>query len=735
MNDLPSPPTATPRPPLGSVLERLRAKREAALPTRIPHLPRATGSFPLSFGQQRLWLVDQLQGGTAAYNVVSAVRLAGPLDVAALRAAFTAVVDRHEILRTTFRVEGETPVQVVAPPDGKPLPLPLADLTALANPAAEMASVAQEVAGRPFALDRGPLLRILLLCLRPGEHVLVVVLHHIVSDGWSVGVLLRETAALYGAFAAEEPAGLAELPVQYADFAVWQRRELAGEVLEQQLAHWRAELGSEHPVLQLPADRPRPPVLSLRGAQHPLALSRELTAALEALGRSEGVTLFVLLLAGYQVLLHRLSHQHDIRVGTAIANRKRREVQDLIGFFANTLVMRVEIPGDVGFRALLRQVHEAAMGAYAHQDLPFERLVEELQPERHLSHAPLFQAAFAYQNVPLPAWRIAELAFSLLELDSGAAMFDLMLDLQETPAGLKGWFQYSTDLFDGATVARFAAGLEALLTGIVAAPGSRLSALPLLSPAERHQLVEWSGATRVYPGHGTLAERVAAQAARTPGALAVAAGEVRLTYRELDLKANQAAWRLRALGVGPGSRVGLCLERSPDLVVALLAVLKAGAAYVPIDPGYPAERVRFMLENARVAALVTSAGLLERLPAEGIPTLCLDRDRELLARLGTAEPPAAAGIGDLLYIIYTSGSTGRPKGTGIFQNAFSNLVDWYVDEFSFGPEDRILLISSFSFDLTQKNYFAPLVVGGELHLAAPEYDPAALVATLARERV
>ncbi|MGZ3461025.1 MAG: condensation domain-containing protein, partial [Archangium sp.] len=550
---------------------------------RIQPVPR-TEALPLSFSQQRLWFLDQLEPGSATYNIPAVVRMEGVLDVAALERSFNTLVRRHESLRTTFRAEESGPVQVIAPE--LTVALPVMDLTHLPESARhpEMLRLAREEASRPFDLTRGPLLRTTLLRLGEREHVLLLDMHHVVSDGWSLGVLIREMAALYEAFTSGREAVLPELPIQYADYAAWQRGWLQGEVLEAQLAFWRQQLTGAPESLELPTDRPRPAVQSFRGAQQPVSLPRELSEALKALAQREGVTPFMALLAAWQVLLSRYSGQDDISVGSPIAGRTRGETEGLIGFFVNTLVLRTKLEGDPTFRELLGQVRETTLGAYAHQDVPFEKLVDALQPQRSLGRTPLFQVMFILQNAPIPELALPGLALQPVPVENQTSRFDLTLTLEETKEGFRGTLDYSTDLFDAATVARLAGHLRRLLEGIVADPRQRVSALPLLSDSERYQLTEgWNATAFEYPRESCIHDVFAQQAAQRPDAIALESSDQRLTYRQLDERANQWAHLLQRHGVGPDSRVALCLERSVELIVSLLGILKAGGCYVPLD--------------------------------------------------------------------------------------------------------------------------------------------------------
>ncbi|MFL6234239.1 MAG: condensation domain-containing protein, partial [Thermoanaerobaculia bacterium] len=575
--------------------------------------PRQPGEpLPLSFAQERLWFLDQLQPGSPAYNMPIAVRLRGRLDTVALRRSLQTVVDRHETLRTVFTVRGGRPVQIIA--SELPLAIPLVDLQGLPGPAREreIRGLAEAERLRSFDLARGPLARATLLrsMTESGgeEHVLLLTLHHVVADGWSMGVLIGEIAALYPAFLRGEPSPLPVLPLQYADFAVWQREWLQGEVLEAELAYWRERLAG-HTVLQLPTDRPRPAVQRLRGANEPLAVPGEKVRAFLDLGRRQGATAYMTLLAGFQALLHRYSGQDDILVGATVTGRDRRELEPLIGFFVNTVVMRAGLSGGPAFRELLAQVRETSLGALRHQGLPFEKLVEELQPERDLSRSPLFQVVFQlHEGISSASTReLPGLELSLVEASGQTAKFDFVLNLRETASGgLAGAWSYNTDLFDRATLSRLSRHLEGLIAGAAADPGCRVPDLPLLTEAERHQLgLEWNDGTAELLAGPCLHEIFAARAVRAPEAVAVTCEGSSLSYGELDRRANRLAWDLIGLGTAPGDLVGLCLERSLDMVVAILGVLKAGGAYVPLDPAYPSERLAFMLEDSRVPVLLT----------------------------------------------------------------------------------------------------------------------------------
>ncbi|HKH46871.1 MAG TPA: amino acid adenylation domain-containing protein, partial [Thermoanaerobaculia bacterium] len=603
-------------PTVAALARTVRAARGTEMEKTVeapPIVPvRRDGPLPLSFAQQRLWLLDQLEPDSAAYNLPLAVRLTGAVAPDRLARIFGEIVRRHEALRTTFAsVQGE-PAQVIAAE--QKVDLPVIDLTNLpeAQREARARAIAQDEVERPFDLQSGPLLLVSLARLGERDWLLLLTIHHIVSDGWSMGVLLREIAALYEAFAEERPSPLPELSVQYADFAVWQRGWLQGAVLQEQIDHWTRQLAGAPHVLELPADRPRPPVQSFRGATRPFTLPQDLSQEVAALCRQEGVTPFMALLAAWALLLGRHAGQDDLLVGTPVAGRNRREIEDLIGFFVNTLVLRADLSGAPSFLELLGRVREAALGAFTHQDVPFERLVEELVHERDLAVSPLFQVLFVLQNTPAGAFRLPGLVLAPVETESAVAKFDLSLYLTETPAGIVGNLEHNTDLFDGGTAERLAARFAALLEGAVATPGRSIGDLPLLLPAERAELLAgWNDTAEAFPADLCVHDLVAAQAARTPDAVAVSCGGEELLYRELEERAGSLARQLRRLGVGPEVLVGLRTERSPALLVGLLGVLKAGGAYVPLDPTHPQERLEYILEDAGVRVLVTEGGVVE----------------------------------------------------------------------------------------------------------------------------
>jgi amino acid adenylation domain-containing protein len=728
------------RPTVAELAGRVEELRRAGLPALPPVVPaERTGALPLSFAQERLWFVDRLEPGSTTYNLPAALRLTGAMDERALERALGEIVRRHEALRTVFAEADGAPVQVIAPFGG--FTLPVEDLSGLgeADRAAAVKQRAGDEALRPFDLSAGPLFRASLLRLGAEEHVLLLSMHHIVSDGWSMGVLFRELSTLYEAYLAGRESPLPELPVQYADYAVWQREQLAGEALDRQLSYWKERLGDAPALLELPTDHPRPAVQAYRGASVPVQFPPELLERLQALGRSEGATLYMVLLGAFQVLLGKYAGSEDIVVGSPIAGRTRGEVEELIGFFVNTLVLRTDLSGDPSFRDTLRRVREATLGAYAHQDVPFEKLVAELQPERSLSHSPLFQVMFTLQNAGGGRAALAGLSVSGAGAGLANAKFDLDLELTPTPQGLRGGLNYSTDLFDRATIERMLGHLERVLEQVTANADVRLSELELLGEAERALVLEeWNRIEAEYPADRCIHELVEAQAARTPAAVAVRFAEASLTYGELNARANQLAHYLRRRGVGPEVRVGICLERSLEMVVGILAILKAGGAYVPLDPGYPADRLVFILADSATPVLLTRETLRAALPSrEGVEVVSLDGAAEEIAAESTENPQSGASPDTLAYVIYTSGSTGTPKGALIEHRNVVRLFSATDAWFGFGADDVWTLFHSYAFDFSVWELWGALLYGGRVVVVPFDVsrDPEAFHALVQREGV
>jgi amino acid adenylation domain-containing protein/non-ribosomal peptide synthase protein (TIGR01720 family) len=747
------------------VAQALEAQAGLAPAPPLAPAPRG-GRLPLSFAQERLWFLDQLQPGLPVYNIPVALRLVGPLDVEALAWSLDEVVARHEALRVTFSAADGVPFQVIAASAARGLPV--VDLTAL--PATAGAEAARRLAAaharRPFDLARGPLLRAALVRCR-GESVLLVAMHHTVSDGWSMGILLRELAALYLARCEGQPNPLPPQALQYADFACWQRQWMRAEVVEEELVFWRRQLAGAPPLLAIPTDRPRPPIQSFRGARLQPRLSPDLAAALERLSRDHGVTLFMSLLTAYLVLLYRYSGQDDLCVGTPVAGRNLVETEDLIGFFVNTLILRVRLAAGMEVGDLLARVREAALAAHTHQNLPFERLVDEIAPQRSLDRTPLFQVMFVHQAAEGGPTRWGDLELLPLAAETGTAKFDLNLSLAEGEQGIGGFFEYSTDLFDGATARRMLGHYVALAAGAAASPERRLADLDLLEGAERAQILrEWNDtAAEPMPG-GAIHHLFEAQARRLAAAAAVVSAEETLSYDELNRRANRLARQLRALGVRRGTLVGIYLRRSARMATALLAVLKAGGAYVPLEPGWPADRVGWIVDDLRLAVVVTQASCLESLAGwtgeaagRGLPAdvVVLDaRGEEApsgapafaqggmrrwweddLAGWPEEDLGALAGAQDLAYVIFTSGSTGRPKGVVVRHGPVMNLISWVAGRFGIGRRDRVLFVTALSFDLSVYDLFGLLGSGGSVRVASDEEvkDPERLAQVLWEEPI
>ena len=735
---------------LDLLLLRLSRERKGISRAQITRQGREVNTFPLSFDQQRMWLLDQLAASNLVFNIAHALRLTGPLNVRALYRSINEIVRRHEILRTTFTVVDGQPSQLIAP--ALEIALSVVDICELEQANRERAafhSAAKSGSPLPildsqdaqasFDLSEGPLLRTTLFRLAEDAHVLLVTMHHIVSDGWSMGVFFQELSILYEAFSKGRASPLPELPIQYADFAVWQRQRLHGEVLEDLLAYWRQQLSGELPVLELPTDRPHPPLRTFQGAAKAVLLPRSLTESLRALSRREGVTLFMTLLAAFNALLHRYTGQTDILVGTPIANRDRVELEGLIGFFTNTLVMRTDLSGNPGFRDLLLRVREMAQGAYEHQDLPFDRLVEMLNPERDLNRNPLFQIEFAFQHPPISVMNVSGLKLSPLPVGTTTEEFDLSLNIIDDGDALTTSFEYSIDLFDDVTITRMLGHLQTLLEGVVANPEQRLSDLPLLTDKERHlMLVEWNNTQMDYPKDLCIHQVFESQVEQTPDAVAVTFEGKRLSYRELNQQANQLAHYLQALGVGPETIVGICVERSLEMVVGTLGILKAGGAHVPLDPTYPKERLAFMLGDAQPSVLVAQKWVLDALPEHGAKMVYLDADWNAIARESTENPVSKVTTDNLAYVIYTSGSTGKPKGAMVTHGSLVNA--YYAWDAAYplrSGTSSHLQMASFSFDVFTGDLVRALCFGAKLVLCPQDWllNPEKIYELMRREKV
>jgi amino acid adenylation domain-containing protein len=681
-----------------------------------PILPRAKPEeFPLSFAQKRLWFLNQVEPGPH-YNDHFDLRLQGPLDIAVLQRSLDEIVRRHEVLRATFTVCDGEPIQKILPPSS--VELPLMDLVSIpeSDRMREATCLAVENCNAPFDLTNGPIVRTKLLRLRENDHLLLLALHHIAIDGWSRSVFLRELTTLYEAYVSGQPSPLSPLSIQYADFAAWQEEWVKEEQLVRQLNYWKEQLAGVPTLLELPTTFPRPAIQSFRGARHTFMVSKRVTEALKGLSQNGGCTLFMTLLAAFQTLIFRYTGQADIVVGSPIANRNRAEIEPLIGYFVNTLVLRTKFSGNPTFREAMSLVRDIALAAYANQDLPYDKLVEEIHPPRDRSYNPVFQVMFVFQNVPAPSLSLSlsQLEISSFEIDTGISKFDLTINLGETTEGIRGWIEYATDLFDRETVERLAGHYLTLLEAAVLDPDMQVSKLPLLTEKERQQLlVEWNSSHLDYPKSRCIHHLFEEQVCRTPDAVAAVCGGDRLTYTELNVRANHIAHHLKTLGVGPDVIVAVCVERSIAMLIGILGVLKAGGAYLPMDPVYPRDRLDFTLEDAQVPVILTQQSLKALLPNTGAHLVCLDQDWP--AQNNWDDNPVTPVTGkNLAYVIYTSGSTGRPKGVALEHHGVVSLLAWARTIYSDDEMSGVLASTSICFDISLFELFAPLTCGGKL---------------------
>jgi amino acid adenylation domain-containing protein len=725
----------------------LSAAKQALLRARLKKdvtrdgdaIPRhARKEAPLSFAQQRLWFLDQFYPRSCAYNVPRVFRLSGVLDVPVLQRSLDALVERHEILRTTFKLVNEEPVQVVGP--ARAVPLRIVDLSSVAAADRESqahAMVKAEVQ-RPFDLSSDLMLRATVLRLKEDEHILTLMSHHIASDGWSKGVMFRELAEFYNAKLNNRTATVPELQVQYSDFAVWQKARVGGSLLQKQSAYWTNQLRSAPALLEFPTDFARPAVQGFEGTTECCFFSSELLGSLKSLSQREGATLFMTLLASFQLLLSRYSGQDDIVVGTPIAGRNRPEIEPLIGDFINMLAVRTDLGGDPSFRELLLRVKETALQAFDNQDLPFESLVEELEHGRDMSRAPIFQAIFILESAPPPPPPMENLRLEVLDFDTPTAKNDLILILADDPQGLKVKLEYRTDLFAQSTIQRLLRHYQTLLESISANPSQPVSRLSILDAQERQQvLATWNDTASAERVDRCIHQLFENQCVRTPDAIAVQFLDRKLTYRDLNARANQLAHHLLRLGVKPDSRVGICVNRSPEMMVGLLGIMKAGAAYVPLDPTYPRERLEFMLEDGGASVLVTEESLLESLSSQRAKVICIDRDWTSISQESVENPRTAVTPASLSYVIFTSGSTGRPKGVQLEHRNVVNFINSVRRLFALNERDVYLGVASMSFDASVLDFYLPLSVGARLVIVDVDTsrDARALADTMSRSGV
>jgi amino acid adenylation domain-containing protein len=682
-------------------------------------IPRRPGEGPceLSFAQQRLWFLDQFEPGGSAYNIPAALRLTGLLDVSVLEQCLQEIVNRHESLRTAFPIIDGQARQVVTPV--LTADLSVLDLRKVSEIQREkdMIHIAAQEARGPFDLSKGPLWRVLALKIREDEHILLITMHHIISDGWSLGILARELIALYIPFLRGEKKQLPELPIQYGDYACWQHARIQGEFLKSELAYWKEQLRDASLILELPGDYPRPPVQSSQGALFKFELSNSLSQELQRFSREQETTLFMTLLAAFNVLLYRYTGQEDILVGSPIAGRDRPETEGLIGFFVNTLVLRTKLSARLSFPELLKQVREVMLDAYAHQNMPFEKLVEELNPERDVSRSPLFQVMFVLQNTPQPPVTLEGLTVTTVETESGTSQFDLSLSIREETDGLSGSIEYCTDLFAPETIHRFFSHFQVLLEAITAEPRQKLSELPLLTEAERHRiLMEWNNTRADYPPK-SIGELFEEQADRSPDEIAVISDSQTLTYRELNHSANRLARYLQKQGVTAEKPVGIYTECSLEMMIAVLGVLKAGGAYIPLDPAHPEERLSFIIKDARLTLILTQKRLERELPAEEATVICLDSDWEMIAGERDQNPECTCLPRNLACVIYTSGSTGEPKGVLLENQSLVNLISSFIRSYKVKAMDRVLPLTAIASASFAGEILPIICAGGALVLA------------------
>ncbi len=697
------------------LLARLSPEKRRLLELKLKKQGRLANAFPLSYAQQRLWFLHQLEPESTAYHIPAAVKLIGKLNREALEKSLQHIVQRHEILRTTFSTINGTPMQIVSKQSN--FKLRFTDISQLpsADQQKKLETLLNEENARPFDLTKGPLLRVHLIKLKEDEHVLHILMHHIISDGWSVGVFVNEFSQLYRNFVRGATPALPPLKIQYADFAVWQKKKLESEIKEKQLAYWKKKLGGNLPVLELPTDHPRPPVKSYRGSHRKATIKGKLLEAVRKIARENNTTLFMTLLAGFYALLYRYAGQEDICVGTPIANRNRAETEALIGFFVNTLVLRNDLSGDPSFAELLNRTRTVSLEAFSHQDLPFEMLVEELQPERNMSHTPLFQVMFVYQNAAEGTLQLPDLKIEPLPLRNENAKFDLTLTIAELPDSLALDFEYDTDLFNASTIDRMLMHYQQLLQAMVKNPETPISRLELLTAEEKDKLLnQWIPKNVRFAPQKCIHQWFEDSVKKFANNTALIFDDQKTTYQELNAQANRLAHLLLQKGVKPDQLVGIYMERSPQLIVAILAVLKAGGAYLPIDPVYPPERVQFMLEDAEAKIILTQSSLRDRLTLSGQEALLLDALEDKLKEFPDENPQTPVRPDNLIYVIYTSGSTGKPKGTLITHNNVMRLFQATDHWFHFNQNDVWTLFHSYAFDFSVWEIWGALLYGGKL---------------------
>ncbi|MEH1895039.1 MAG: amino acid adenylation domain-containing protein [Nostoc sp.] len=694
------------------ILAFLKEAQTATQSTYFPLTPVARDrELPLSFAQQRMWFLYQLDKESPFYNESCQLRIVGKLSVTALEQSINEIIRRHEALRTTFVVREGIPFQEISA-ESFNLNITVVDLQGL--PEASVQQIVTSLVRKPFDLGSVPLLRATLLRQKVESHLLILTMHHIITDGWSMGIFFKELEVLYHAFTKGQPNPLSELTIQYADFAFWQRKWLTKEVQEKQLEYWKQQLAGAPPLLELPTDYPRSPIQTFSGATKRFQLEEHLTSQLVTLSQKSGVTLFMTLLAAFAILLHRYTGQDDICIGSPFANRNRQEVNPLIGCFVNTLVLRTQIEDNPSFSQFLQQVRSVVWDGHAHQDIPFEQVVEALQPERSLGYNPLFQVMFVLENFSLDTLELPGISLTPEMVERGTAQFDLSLSIWETKKGLIGSWEYNSDLFKADTIARMTGHFQTLLETIVTDPNQRVGELPLLTESEQHQLlVEWNNTQADYPSDKCIHQLFEEQVARTPDAVAVVFENQHLTYHELNCRANQLAYYLRSLGVKPDVLVGICVERSVSMVVGLLAILKAGGAYVPLDTEFPQERLAFIIEDTQISVLLTTQKLTDAIPKHQACVVCFDTDAAAIALLSEQNPITEVIADNLAYVIYTSGSTGKPKGVAVTHRAVNRLVS-NTNYINIEPKDVIAQAANYAFDAATFEIWGALLHGARL---------------------
>jgi amino acid adenylation domain-containing protein len=684
----------------------------------------SSGPFELSFGQQRIYFLEQFEKGSSSNVIPTAVNITGHLNMDVLLRCFNEIIRRHESLRTTFHMAEDKPVQVVAPVEEATVYIDTINLMKIPEPLrqAEVHKLLSEQSQKPFDLSKGPLLRLLLVQLSKYEHVLLMTMHHIISDNWSIGVLIREMTELYDAFCHGKPPHLPQLQIQYTDYASWQRQWLKGKILKDRLEFWKKNLEGAAPLLGIPSDKPRPAVQSNRGSLKAFTLPGNILQSLKAFGHEEGASLFMVLLAAFKVLLYKYSGQEDIVIGTPVAGRGNIETENLIGLFINTIALRTSFAGDMPFRQMLRKVRQSVLEALNHQDLPFEKVVEELNPERNISYNPIFQAMFVMQNAPMPTLNLTDLSLSVIPVDSGFAQFDLSMTVWEEDDILKGTLEYSTDLFYSKTIDRMLGHFVTLIKGITENPDQQLCRLPILTPDESRQiLVEWNQTEQKYNNNIRIHELFEKQAEKTPDAIAVSYNGKCLTYKELNKQADILAGALKKIGIGPEKLVGIYIEHSLELMAAVLGVLKAGAGYVPLDSEYPQDRLQYMIEDSGMTALLTQRKLISLIPRYNLPIICADREIEAAGDGSSIDIKAGRTCGNIAGVIYTSGSTGKPKGVFLEHRGIVNLITSFIRSYNIIEQDSILPITSLGSSSFVGEIF-PLICAGGRVVLVPKND-------------